>query len=287
MKPPPLEYVRAESVEHVLAVLAESGDDAKLLAGGQSLVPMLNLRLARPELLVDIDHLDNGDIKLIGDTLELGFLVRHRQLDTDPTVRAAAPLLARCAREIGHAAIRARGTIGGSICHADPCAELALTSVTVDAELVLASQDGERVVRATDFFSGPFMTELRPGEMLRLVRVPANRSDDHWGFREIAERTGDFAVAAAACRLTITDGVIAAASIAVAGAGSTSRRLTDAEADLRGVNLDEADFAEVAATATAHLDAAEDIQVPADFRRDLLRQLVADVLTEAAGKAIP
>lgn len=285
MKPPPLEYVRAESVEHALTVLAESGDDAKLLAGGQSLVPMLNLRLARPDVLVDIDHLDDGAIARNGDTLELGFLVRHRQLESDATVLEAAPLIARAAREIGHPAIRVRGTVGGSISHADPSAELALMSVTLDAEFVLASQDGERVVPATEFFTGPFMTDLESTELLRLVRVPVHRAGNYYGFKEIAERVGDFAMAAAACRLTIADGTIAEASVAVAGAGSTPQRLREIEQQLAGTRLSELDVVEAAASATAGIDASEDIQVPAKFRRDLLRQLVADVLAEASADA--
>lgn len=282
MKPPPLEYVRAESIEHALTLLAESGDDAKLLAGGQSLVPMLNLRLARPDILIDIDHLDANTIAVTGDVLELGFLVRHKQLETDATVRQAAPLIARCAHEIGHPAIRARGTVGGSISHADPSAELALTSVALDAEFVLASDDGERAVPATEFFTGPFMTELKPTELLRTVRIPAHRPGNYYGFKEIAERVGDFAMAAAACRLAVTDGAIDGVAIAVAGAGSTPQRLTPAEDQLRGARLADVDVAEVAAAATADIDVTDEVQVPAQFRRDLLRQLVADVLSEAA-----
>lgn len=285
MKPPPLEYVRAESVDHALAILAESADDAKLLAGGQSLVPMLNLRLARPAILVDIDHLDGGTITLNEDKLELGFLVRHRQLEFDTTVKEAAPMMARAAREIGHPAIRVRGTIGGSLSHADPSAELALVSVTLDAEFVLASQDGERVVPATEFFVGPFMTVLESVELLRLVRVPAHRPRTYYGFKEIAERAGDFAIAAAACRLTVTDGVIGEASVAVTGAGSIPQRLGEIEQQLAGTSLTDLDVTEAASAATADIDAGDDIWVTTQFRRALLRQLVADVLGEACGHA--
>jgi carbon-monoxide dehydrogenase medium subunit len=277
--------VRAETVEHALDLLAEGGDEVKLLAGGQSFIPMLNLRLARPTVVVDIDHLDLAHVSTGDGGLELGCLVRHRTLEHDQVIREQAPLLARCAREIGHVAIRNRGTIGGSICHADPTAELGLAALTLRAEFVLWSRSGHRSVSADDFFVGPFMTAARPDELLSTVRIPSRRAGMRTGFQEFAERSGDFALAAAACRLVDEGSTAAEVRIAIAGAGSAPQRLPSAEAALEGARLAEIDPDRVADAGMDDLELYDDGRISAEYRRHLLREQVRSALAAALDRA--
>lgn len=212
MKPPVFDYVRAEGVDHALQLLAEHGDEAKLVSGGQSLVPLLNLRLARPSVLIDFNDVPLDHVVRTDGELRTGALVRHRTMCLDPAIGAANPLLSKAATFIGHTAIRNRGTVGGSIAHADPAAELSLVAAVCGATIVVRSASGSREIAAAEFFHGPFMTALEPDEAVVEIVWPALAPADRWGFCEIAERTGDFADAAAA--VVIRDGV---ASVAVAG----------------------------------------------------------------------
>src|SRR5215469_11567787 len=200
MKPPAFEYARPETLDEAIALIAEHGDAAKLLAGGQSLMPMLNLRLAEPRLLIDVNRIpelagvgrDNGSIRI-------GAMTRHRELEASCEAADAEPLIARAAREIGHLAIRSRGTIGGSIAHADPAAEWPLLAVALNAQIELRSSSGPRTVAARDFFVGPFTTSARPDEILTAVIFPAAPAGSGFGFQELCRRPGDFAIVAAAC----------------------------------------------------------------------------------------
>ncbi|HET8594563.1 MAG TPA: FAD binding domain-containing protein [Intrasporangium sp.] len=220
MKPAPFHYLRACSVEEALDALAagrheegSSGAHAKVLAGGQSLVALMNLRLARPDVLVDI-----GDLAELARTFEdvdsviLGALVRHRTLETNPMLRQRLPLVAAAASHIGHVAIRNRGTLGGSLSHADPAAELPLAMVVHEAVLHVDSKaTGRRSIAADDFFESIFTTVMRPDELLTWVTVPSARPGQGWGFVEFAPRLGDYAQAGAACLLTVEpDGTVAA-----------------------------------------------------------------------------
>lgn len=198
MKPPPFDYVRAADLGQALDLLVQNEDEAKVVAGGQSLVPLLNLRLARPGLLIDINDLPLDQVRAAAGELVTGALVRHRVVASDPLVCTTNPLLARAAGFIGHTAIRNRGTIGGSLAHADPAAEMPLIAVACGATVQVRSATGEREIAAADFFTGPFMTDLEAAELVIGVRWPALGSGDSWGFQEIAERSGDFAAAAAA-----------------------------------------------------------------------------------------
>jgi CO/xanthine dehydrogenase FAD-binding subunit len=282
MKPPPFEYIRAESIEQVLEVLREAGDEAKLLAGGQSLLPMMNLRLARPTLLIDIGWLPLAQINSSSGGVTLGCLVRHRQLEIREDIRSHVPLLARCAREIGHPAIRNRGTIGGSLAHADPTAELALVAVTLDARIELCSLSGERTVEAQEFFRGAFTTELHDHEMLHSVKFPARSDGDHYGFCEFAERDGDFAMAAAACHLRV-DGSdrVQSARVSVVGAEPRPIRLPEAEDELNGTALYDLSTRDVARGAVADLRVSDDAHISGSFRRHLLETLVGMALEQA------
>lgn len=272
MKPPPFDYRRPVDLSEALALLADESVDVKVLAGGQSLVPMLNLRLARPEVLVDISRLDLADVAEDGSDLVVGALVTHRRVETDRTVRAAAPLFAQAARHIGHLAIRERGTIGGSIAHADSSAEFSLCAVATGATLVAASVDGRRTIPAEEFFLGPFSTALEPAELLVEVRIPRPDADRQYGFAELARRSGDFALAAAGVSLAGRGG--GSSRVVVVGASPAPALV---ERDLG--DLGRADLAEVATELVEELPLAGD--TPA-----FLRRAVHAVVTEALGDAV-
>jgi CO/xanthine dehydrogenase FAD-binding subunit len=231
VKPPPFEYLRAVDLEAALTALREYGDEAKPVAGGQSLVPLLNLRLARPSLLIDINDLPLDDVRVEGGTLTTGALVRHRSLALDPELARAHPMLAQAAKFIGHTAIRNRGTAGGSLVHADPAAELPLVALVGGATMVLRSATGEREVTARDYFLGPYMTDTQPDELLVGTRWPVIDAATSWGFSEVAERTGDFALAAAA--IVVRRGEPAWARVGVTGVPGSPVRLDAVEAAWR------------------------------------------------------
>src|SRR5262249_29522478 len=192
IKPPPFLYCRPSSVQEVLALLAEHGDEAKLLAGGQSLVPLLNLRLARPYVVIDLAAVDGlARIEQVGGLLVLGPMTRQRAMETSTALAAACPLLVEAIGHIGHVQIRNRGTVGGSLAHADRAAELPAVAVALDAEMVVRSTKGERVVPAEEFFDGSFTTTLQADELLTEIRMPVTEGCGT-AFTELARRTGDF-----------------------------------------------------------------------------------------------
>ena len=200
MKPPPFEYVRPSTLAEAVDRLASSGDDAKLLAGGQSLIPLLNFRLAAPSVLIDLNGVNELSFVEVGkDRLRVGSMTRTRKLETAPEVERANPLLASAAAWIGHVQIRNRGTVGGSLAHADPSAELPALCVLLDAQVAIRGPKGARAVRAGEFFRGFMSTALGQDEVLTDVTIPGLASNARWGFREFAQRHGDFAVAGAAC----------------------------------------------------------------------------------------
>lgn len=197
MKPAPFTYVAARTVDEAVRLLADN-DDAKVLAGGQSLLPLLNLRMARCEALVDIGRIAVlTDVKVTGDVLCLGALVRHTRLEHDPDIRSAHALLAHVVGHIGHRAIRNHGTIGGSIAHADPSAELPATLLALRGSVIAVSTSGRREIHADDLFVNHFQTSLADNELLTLVQIPLARPTQSWGFYEYAPRSGDFAQAGA------------------------------------------------------------------------------------------
>jgi len=235
MKPSRFAYHAPATISESVALLAEHGDDAKPLAGGQSLVPLMNLRLAAPSVLVDLNGI--GELAYVFDDgvrLVLGAMTRHRVVAGSDRVRAACPLLAHAASHIGYPAIRARGTIGGSLAHADPVSELPCVAMTLDAELVLASAAGRRSVPAADFFQGYFTTAIEPGELLVEVRFPQVGDGAGWGFAELARKAGDYALVAAASEVTVRHGKVVEARIGLAGAADRPVRATAAEQLLRG-----------------------------------------------------
>ncbi|MGH3246356.1 MAG: FAD binding domain-containing protein, partial [Trebonia sp.] len=234
MKPPAFEYVRAESIDHAVETVSGLGEDAKFIAGGQSLVPLMAVRLSWPSHLVDISGLGElSGIALAPDgALTIGASTVQRTAERSAQVAAACPLLPAAISHIGHFPIRNRGTVGGSLAHGDPASELPLCAVALDAELVTRRPGAvRRVIPASEFFLGPLMTDLRPDELVVEVRIPAWPPGAGWGFAEFSRRSGDFAVVAVVAVLRLAgDGTIADGRIAVAGVGPTPVRVPAAEA---------------------------------------------------------
>jgi carbon-monoxide dehydrogenase medium subunit len=279
VKPAAFAYAQAQSVDHALELLAAHGDDARLLAGGQSLLPVLNMRLAAPAILVDINRIAGLDgIAREGAVLRIGALVRHAALERAPAVAAAAPLIAAAVPHIGHIAIRNRGTIGGSIALADPAAELPACLLALGGTVEIAAPSGRRRVAADDFFTGLYETALGPDEMVAGVTVPAAPPEHRWGFAEIARRHGDYALAGLAAIAKVAAGRLAAPRLAFFGVGAVPIRARGAEAALDAGDLDGA----VAALA-ADLDPFEDAQASAALRRHLAGVVLRRVVGEMRG----
>jgi carbon-monoxide dehydrogenase medium subunit len=270
MIPAQFEYIAAESPAHALALLAEHGDDAKLLAGGHSLLPMMKLRLAQPEMLIDIGGLDElAGVSLDGDDLVIGATTRHADLAASELVRAEAPLLAYAAAQVGDPQIRHRGTIGGSLSHADPAADLPMALVALGGSVVLQGQAGARTVGADDFFEGYFETAMQPDELLTAVRVP-RRPGVPWGYQKFVRRANDWAIVGVAA----VDG-----RIALANMGPTPQRATAAEQALAG-----GETAAVAAQYAAEgTSPGEDMHADREYRRHLARVLTRRALEHQAG----
>jgi carbon-monoxide dehydrogenase medium subunit len=286
MKSPPFEYHRADTVEETLGLLRELGDEAKVLAGGQSLVPLLHLRLARPAHLVDVNGVADLSYVRNGAGVEVGALVRHRDAERSTVLREQAPLAAAAVRLIGHAAIRTRGTIGGSVAHADPAAELPAALLALGAEFVVRSARGERVVAAADFFHGFLTTALEPDELLVAIRIPAAPARSGSAFEEFSRRHGDFAVVGVASMVALDDGGrISDARIAFSGAASVPVRAEGAEQALRSEQPSPELFGAIAAEAAAGVDPPDDLHGTAAYRRQLVSALTRRALTAAYQRA--
>lgn len=286
MKPPSFDYVLADTVEDALSALASLGPDAKILAGGQSLVPMLNFRLLRPTTLVDINRI--ASLSFIRDeaqTIRIGALTRHHRLETSPVIAAHLPVIAEAMKHVAHLAIRNRGTIGGSLSHADPAAELPMMAMLLDAKLAIASAAGMRTVAAREFFVDALTTDLRDGEILDEIEIPKLAPQSGWGFAEVSRRAGDFALAAAAAILTLRGGSVAEARIAVMGVGKTPLRMPEAETTLVGQTVSP-DLLEKAAEAVrAAVEPETDLHASADYRRHLVGALAQRTLADAWRRA--
>jgi len=283
MKLPPFAYARAGSVDEALELLADAGGDAKLLAGGQSLVPVLAYRLFRPARLVDVDSVAGlDDIEERDGELEVGALVRHARLER-AELGGAHRLLALAAREIGHAPIRTRGTLGGSLAHADPAAELPVAAVALDARVVARSARGEREIAIDDFLLGPFTTALEPDEMIVALRMPAAPARSFASFREFALRSGDFALASAGVAIALgEDGAVSRARIVVGGVEPVPRSMDALPA---GARLDPETISDAAELAAASCEPADDRSVDAATRRDLVAALVRRALSDVGAQA--
>ena len=289
MKPSRFAYHAPATVDECVAVLAEHGEEAKPLAGGQSLVPMMNLRLAAPAVLVDLNGI--AELSYVvddGDVLAIGAMTRHRTVAGSDTVRAANPLLVHAASLIGYPAIRVRGTIGGSLAHADPVSELPCVAMTLDAHLVIAGPSGRRTLAASDFFLGYFTTAVGPGELLVEVRFPRVGGETGWGFAELARKAGDYAVVAVATAVTVRHGTIVSARIGLAGVADRPVRATGAEEQLRGqpATADSVAAAADAISAQVTAEATRELRFASHVAGVLGRRALTDAL-ERAGSTTP
>jgi CO/xanthine dehydrogenase FAD-binding subunit len=286
MKPAAFDYVVAESIDAAVAALAAADGEAKILAGGQSLVPMLNFRLLRPAILVDINRIpDLAFIEARAEDIAIGALTRHYRLETSPVIAAHLPVVAEAMRHVAHLAIRNRGTIGGSLSHADPAAELPMLALLLDATLQVASSAGLRTIAAQDFFLGPLTVDLAGDEMVTRITIPKLPPATGWGFVEVARRSGDFALAAAAATITLRDGTIAEARIAMTGIDETAKRASEAEALLNGQTLTPDLIDAAIAAVRAAVNPPTDLHASSDYRRHLIGVLVGRSLADAWRRA--
>src|ERR1700676_1485675 len=283
MELPPFEYACPANLSEAVALLAARNGEAKLLAGGQSLVPMLAFRLAAPALLVDLRKVpDLRKIDISNDGIVLGSMVRWCDIQADARLRTAHPLLLAAVAHVAHYQIRNRGTIGGGIAHADPPAEIPGIVLTCEADIATVGTAGPRVIKAADFFIGPLMTVLEPDEIIVEIRFPAWPARRRWGFQEFARRRGDFAMAAAAVWDDQDAGGKARnAHVGVIGVGDPPLRLPEVEAVLNGRVIDAATIAQAEAAASAAVDPQSDIHASADYRRALAGTMVERALMSA------
>jgi carbon-monoxide dehydrogenase medium subunit len=284
MKLPAFEYACPATLSEAVALLASHDGDAKAIAGGQSLVPMLAFRVASPSLLVDLRKLPGLDqIKITEAGVSLGALVRWRDIEDDARLRQAHPLLAAAIKHVAHYQIRNRGTVGGSVAHADPAAEMPGVVVTCEAAIAVTGKSGARVIPADSFFQGALTTALAPDEIITEIRFPAWPAGRRFGFEEFALRRGDFALAAAAVFYDQDAGGRAAnAHVGVIGVGDRPVRLATVEAALNGARVDAAVIARAAAAASAAVDPQDDIHASAAYRRSLVGTMVERALLSAS-----
>jgi len=277
VKPAPFAYKKVRSLAEAVALLGEH-KDARLLAGGQSLIATLNMRLSAPSLLIDINGIGGLDgIAHKGGAVEIGALVRHAKAERSDAVARHAPLLARALPHIGHAAIRNRGTLGGSIAFADPAAELPACLLALDGEVDATGPKGKRTIKAADFFKGLFETALGPQDVLTAIRIPAAGKDTRVGFAELARRHGDYAIVGLAASARADGKGLADVRLAFFGVGATAMRAKKAEAALAGGNVD-------AAVAALDLEPQDDVQATGAVKKHLagvLLRRVAMQLLEA------
>jgi CO/xanthine dehydrogenase FAD-binding subunit len=284
MKPAAFDYTRATSIEDAIAAL--SGADAKIIAGGQSLVPMMNFRLVQPQLLVDINHIPGlGEITETDDCLTFGALVRHVQAQNAGRPGQLFPIIPEAMRHVAHQAIRNRGTIGGSLVHADPSAEWPLLATLLDAQMVLRGPDGERCLTADAFFIAPLVTAVEESEILIAVRFPTLLAGAGMAFDEVARRAGDFAIVSAGAVLRLEDGVIAEARLALGGVGDRPVRASAAEEFLTGKPPSPEVFHQAGILAQQGLEPNSDLHASAEYRLHLVCALARRVLGKTASRA--
>ena len=284
MKPPRFEYACPSSVADVVALLAKHGGDAKPMAGGQSLMPLLAFRLARPQLVVDLKRVPGLDkIEIGAQGVKLGAKVRWVDIERSKELAKAHPLLAEAISNVAHYQIRNRGTVGGSIAHADPAAEMPGIAVACDAEIHVTGPKGARIIKAGEFFLGPLQTTLGGDELITHVVLPAWPTTRRSAFLEFSRRRGDFALAGVAAFYDPDkDGRAANAHVGVIGMGDKPRRLPKAEAAINGQKIDEKTLAAVAAAASAEVDPSGDIHAGPEYRKALVGTLLERALKRAA-----
>lgn len=287
MKPPPFRYAAPTSVEEVLDLLAANADDEpRVLAGGQSLVPLMNFRLAQPGFLVDLRLVEAlTTLRTDGDVLVIGAMVRQSAAERSPEVALAAPLLAEALGYVAHTPIRNSGTVGGSLAHADPAAELPAVALALDAELVAAGPGGTRTIPAAEFFHGSFTTALEPGEILTEVRVPRREGVGGHAFVEFARTHGNFALVGVAAVIELDEDIVTGVSIALSGVASTPVRATAAERTLAGTSADAATIKVAVDAAVDELSPAGDLHGSTETRTDIARSYLRRGIELALSRA--
>jgi carbon-monoxide dehydrogenase medium subunit len=286
MKPAAFDYVVADSVEAAVSALGAASGDGKILAGGQSLVPMLNFRLLRPSVLVDINRIPKlAFIEDGGDVIKIGALTRHATLASSGIVAEHLPVLHEAMGFVAHLAIRNRGTIGGSLSHADPAAELPMMALLLNARLGIVSGAGRRTVDPADFFLGALTTGLGDDDLLTDIELPKLAPGTGWGFEEVARRSGDFALASVAATISAVDGAMKEVRIAMMGVGETALRAHEAEAMLAGHDLTGELLGEAVTSIRAMVEPNTDLHASADYRRHLVGVLARRALHAAWNRA--
>jgi CO/xanthine dehydrogenase FAD-binding subunit len=289
MKPAPFDYYAPTEVAEALSILAEHGDDAKLLAGGQSLMPMMNMRLATPQVVVDINRIAGLDgVRPLPDGgLIIGAMTRQRMIERSSDIRQHCPLMADAMPLLGHFQIRNRGTIGGSVVHADPAAELPAVLLALDAELVLRNAERERVVPADAFFVTFLTTATEPDELLMEIRLPAWSTAWGWNIQEVSRRQGDFALVGSVAMVQVDEAeTCREARLVLFGVGDTPVRVASAEAKLVGQRLDDALLQEVADIVTEALEPEGDIHASATYRKEVGGVMARRTLQQARLRAM-
>jgi carbon-monoxide dehydrogenase medium subunit len=287
MKPSAFSYIRAQTIEQAVTALAQSAGDGKIIAGGQSLVPMMNFRLINPAVLIDINRIPG--LALVEEQpdggLKIGALTRHHTLETSDVVKRLFPILHQAMQHVAHLAIRNRGTIGGSITHADPAAELPLMMRLLDAQITVVSVNGRRTLQAEEFFLGALTCALEDDEMVTEIYLPAMPAQTGWAFEEVARRAGDFALAAVGVILSVTDAKITEARVGVMGVADTPLRIDDAETILFAQRCDTATLDAVVQAVLDAIEPSTDLHASAAYRRHLIAMLTRRTLREAWRRA--
>jgi len=283
MKLPPFDYACPTTLSEAVKLLAAHDGEAKALAGGQSLVPMMAFRVAAPALIVDLRKLvELREVRIADDGVTLGAMVRWRDILDDKRLAAAQPLLVAAAAHVAHYQIRNRGTVGGSLAHADPAAELPGIAVTCEAKITAVGTSGSRVIDAVDFFRGPLMTILNADEIITEIRLPAWPAKRRFGFQEFARRRGDFALAAAALFYDEDGKKVRNLHVGAIGVADRPLRLTAVEEAVNGKTIDEATIAKAEAAAAASVDPPNDIHASGAYRKALIGVMVERALRSAA-----
>jgi len=286
MKPSRFEYVRAATIQDAVYGLARHGDQAKLLAGGQSLIPLMNFRLAAPEVLIDIGHIDDLEfIRLDGDTLVIGAGTRHNAVLSSDLVRDACPLLTEAYSNVSHHNVRNRGTIGGNVCHHDPASEVPLALTLLEATFVLVGPESTRSVPADSFFVDLLSTAVKANEILTEIRIPKQGANEGYGFIEVSQRKGDYAIVGAGCRFIAANSKFENVRFGFVGAGPRIKRIAKAEEALEGQPISDATIDAATDIAQQAAEPSADVQADVAYKRDLVKSLGTRVLRIARDRA--
>lgn len=285
MRPPPFDYVRAASVSQALEALASNGDDARLLAGGQSIVAMLNFRMITPSILIDIANIPElRGITLAGDRIRIGAMSRHSDVMRDTMVPTHLPLVAEAYAHVAHHAIRNRGTIGGNICHHDLASELPLVLTLLDAEFVVVGRRGERRIPAVDFFVDAYETAIGDKELLAAIEIPRQAVDERFAFEEFAIRVGDYPLAGAGVRFRLDGSVLSDVRVGFIGTGIVRKRNAEAEKVLTGSPATQETFDRAVDAARATVQPSSDVHATTEDKIDLIGVLLRRALERAVDR---